>query len=486
MVGEKEQTVRTRVNVGFVWILAISHFAGLGMGVILSLFGTGCGSGGDRSISTPPRVSKLPKPTVLRTLYRVVNGADRMTSFGADERSVYPVEGQLYYVPDSQGTGQNILNRMVNSDGTDHADAVEALNGYSIDEVLGYPWSTPSPRAVAQMLEGFNSGTGDYAMLIPGENLEGYTVQRLPSYGYPRYGSSGEVMLSLTAGGVEVESNAVAGGVLWRWTWNGMEFVNNADYGREIQAAFYYPPTSEIYNPNEAGDYFPRADPATAHGSPVLRLENQGNTQITRTVPLNWDAPSFGGDADHPVIWDQIVLGKDLTLNYANLGAVAKYTTHLVLPAATGGGIAAPAIYLRANFTRFWTYDATSKTLQEVTTQVPNGCHSSESFFFHPAFGGTIASDATGMFAMGVYSVDVAHGGATTFIALQIYPCSGDGTAESAGDTVVMNPVRGGGDGVNPNATFPAGESTYTVYLITDTVQNVAAQMDRLYGMGAK
>jgi hypothetical protein len=33
---------------------------------------------------------------------------------------------------------------------------------------------------------------------------------------------------------------------------------------------------------------------------------------------------------------------------------------------------------------------------------------------------------------------------------------------------------------------FPAGESMFNVYIITDTVQNVAAQMNSLYSMGAK
>jgi len=33
---------------------------------------------------------------------------------------------------------------------------------------------------------------------------------------------------------------------------------------------------------------------------------------------------------------------------------------------------------------------------------------------------------------------------------------------------------------------FPAGESAYNVYLITDSVQNVAARMDDLFKMGVK
>lgn len=455
---------------------------------IAVLFEFGCGSG--PTLSPPPPATTppppLPTPMVLRTLYRVlVNGSDRTTSFGLQERSVYPLEGQLYYVPDVQPSGQITLNRMVNGSGTDHADAVAPLNGYSVDEVLGYPWTSASILGLAQMAEGFNSATADNALLIAGEDLAGYLPRPLGVYGFPRYGSAGEVLLTLTAGGVQVQSNAVAGGVVWRWIWNGMEFVNNDDYGREIQAAFYYPPTSGTYNPNEAGDYYSRANPSTAHGSPVVRFENQGNTQITRAIPLNWDAPAFGGDADHPVIWSQIVLGKDLTLNFDNMGPVARYTTHLVLPDEALGGIAAPAIYLRSNFNRFWTYDAKSKTLSEVTNQVPNGCDGGHEYFFHPSFGGTIISDASANFAMGAYAVDASHGGFTTYFSMGKYLCSGDGDAESAADTVVMNAVRGGGDGISNNLMFPKGESTFNVYIVTETLQNVIAKMDQLYAAAA-
>jgi hypothetical protein len=455
----------------------------------LSLVMAGCGGGSQTTAPPPPPPPPpvLPTPTILRTLYRVVvNGTDRMTSFGPNERSVYPLEAQLYYVPDAQVAGETALNRMVNTSNTDHADAVDVLDGYSLDEELGFPWSRASLPGLSQMEEGFNSITGDNAMLLPGENLPGYVPQTIPVYGYPRYGDAGEALLTLTAGGVQVQSNAVAGGVVWRWFWNGMEFVNNADYGRQIQAAFYYPPNSGTYNPNEAGDYYSRADPTTAHGSPLLQFENQGNTQITRTVPLNWDPVAFGGDPDHPVIWSQIVLGKDLTLNFNNMGSVAKYTTHLVLPASTEGGIAAPAIYLRASFNRYWTYDAPSRALMEVTGQVPNGCPVGNEYFFHSSFGGSIISDASGNYAMGLYAVDEEHGGTANYISMGKYLCSGDGAGESAGDTVVMNAVRGGGDGIERNTVFPAGESTYNVYLISDSVQNVAARMDDLYHLGVQ
>jgi hypothetical protein len=284
-----------------------------------------------------------------------------------------------------------------------------------------------------------------------------------------------------------VQSNAVAGGTTWRWFWNGEQFLNHSDYGREIQGAFYPDPNPSV-NPNEAGDQltFAFLDQSLKHGSPVIRFENQGNTQITRAIPLNWDAGLYGGDQDHPVIWDSLIIGKDLVLNFNNMGSVAKYTTHLSLPNAMLGGMAEPAIYLRASFTRFWTYDAPSKTLREVTNSVPSGCAEGKEFFHHAAFGGTIISDDPGSHALGVYGVNEASGGSVSYFSLGKYLCEGDGPDESAGDTVVMNVVRGGGDGFSQSVMFPAGESTYNVYLVSDSVQNVAIQMDRLYAMRVK
>jgi hypothetical protein len=128
------------------------------------------------------------------------------------------------------------------------------------------------------------------------------------------------------------------------------------------------------YNPTEAGDFFNFSDQSLKHGSPVIEFQNQGRTQITRAIPLEWDPRQFGGDVDHPVIWDTLVLGKDLELNFNNLGAVAKYKSDLVLPHALFGVFAIPAGYLNSNFNRYWTYDAKSKVLVEVTSAMPDGC----------------------------------------------------------------------------------------------------------------
>src|SRR5262249_3226776 len=207
----------------------------------------------------------------------------------------------------------------------DHADGTDAPTGYNMEETLGYPWAKASLPGLDVLSEAVNLSTGDHALVAPSESLPGYTGSSLGVYGYPRFVNTTEEVLSLTAGGVTVESNKVAGGVTWRWFWNGMEFENHFGYGGEIQAAFYY--DNGPLNPNEAGDgYFP-AGISAGNGSPTVRFENQGNTQVTRAVPLNWDPTVFGGDIDHPIIWDSLILGKDLTLNFNNMGPLARYTT---------------------------------------------------------------------------------------------------------------------------------------------------------------
>ena len=452
--------------------------------LILAVLESSCGGGR----STPPPVashSTVPTPTLLRTLYRVVNGSDRITTIGPDERSSYPLEGQVYYVPDQPASGRTTLNRLINSGGTDHTDAISNLSGYSQDIILGFPWTSPSGSGVSQLSEFLNSGTGDYALLAPSESLPGYNPQPLAAYGYPRFGNASEVLLSLSAGAVTVQSNEVAGGATWRWFWNGVQFLNHADYGREIQAAFYYGTTPDL-NPNEAGDRltFNFLDPSIKHGSPVLQFQNQGITQITRAVPLNWNPTVYGGDQDHPVIWDTLVLGKDLTLDFNNLGPVARYTTHVVIPATAQGGVQNPAGYLLSSFNRYWTYDAGLQKLSEVTGSMPDGCfHLTDNQFggisFSVDFGGIIMSDASGTNAMGVYGVSVGHGGSVSYFAMFKFFCWGDGASETSSDNTAWSAVYATG-------TIPGGETTYNVFLITDSLQNVTARMDDLFRLGVR
>jgi len=105
----------------------------------------------------------------------------------------------MYYVPDQPGTNRVSLNRYVNAGLTDHADGMSPVANYTLEEVLGYPWTQASLPGLTSLSEGFDSSTGDYALMFPSENLPGYSASSLGVYGYPRFGNSSEVLLSLSA-----------------------------------------------------------------------------------------------------------------------------------------------------------------------------------------------------------------------------------------------------------------------------------------------
>ena len=118
---------------------------------------------------------------------------------------------------------------------------------------------------------------------------------------------------------------------------------------------------------------------------------------------------------------------------------------------------------------------------------MPDGCayltddtFGGTSFFVD--FGGIIMSDASGAKAMGVYGVSIGQAGSVSYFAMFKFFCWGDGPSETASDTTAWSAVYGNGTDV----LFPAGESTYRVYLVTDSVRNVAARMDDLFQLGVR
>jgi len=76
---------------------------------------------------------------------------------------------------------------------------------------------------------------------------------------------------------------------------------------------------------------------------------------------------------------------------------------------------------------------------------------------------------------MGVYGGSTASGGQVSFFGLYSYPCMIGETSEDAFNFNVWAAVRGNGD-----ILFPAGDSSYNTYVITESLQNVTALPRRL------
>jgi hypothetical protein len=303
-------------------------------------------------------------------------------------------------------------------------------------------------------------------------------------FGYPRYYNQSEKLLSLSGGGITVDSNEAAGGALWHWTWSGYQIINNWDNGRQIQTDIFPP---DYANPTEAGDTWSGYSvPALDHGSPVGLAENVGLTQRTRSISLEYDpdgtqqcvyeappgpCPGFGGGPDNPVVWSQVMLGKDLTLDYHGLGPVALYSAFMQVPKAlaVGTGREIPVIYARASFYRMFQYDAETDRLQEQP------CNN-VALAISPNYGGVIATTGDEDYAIGIYAINRSQGGSVDYLSLNYtWTCPGPpaDTGEFGSDTMIVDSVR--------TTAYPAGTTRTNVYLVSGTLKTVVEKMAALY-----
>lgn len=432
--------------------------------------------------------SSLPT-TVLNTLWRVdVSGPQRMTTWQSSERNAFSSEGQIWYAPTgSLGSTTQTLYRLYQGSIPDHMDSPNlGEGGYSTDGPLGNPWNSWSaPPGTAQLVRAYNPTAHVHALLQPNESLSGFTnLEQNGLFGYPRYNLAAEDLLTLSAGGVTIQSNRVAGGAVWTWSWNGAQFVNHDDYGREMQSDVLVANN----NPDEAGAIADQSVPTQdKHGSPLLSASNNGNTQSTRAIPLEFDPVGRGYTSNHdqPVIYKDVVIGKDVTLNYNGMGPVAKYTTYLSMPSAVvNAQVEIPATYMPSGhssgqFETFYTYDAVTDTFAPPT-QPLTACDErqvnvdSTPPLYGSGYRGVVISDDSGTHAMGVYGVGITQGGSVSYMTL--WDLTGPGCGF---DVTKFAAVYG-------PATIPAGVSTYTTYIVTGTKDQVHSLMHQLYLAGAK
>jgi hypothetical protein len=237
------------------------------------------GPGGDHMTSVKGRTETLPKGTVN--------------------------EGMLYYVSSRAGTDTFPLFRLLSmGSGNDHMDSnIVDVPGYQSDSLLGYTYAT-AYDAMVPINRMVKSDPVDHLIAFYGELLEDYFDDGILGYGYPRFGEmDGEgkqhnpVLAQIAYDGVTVNADLSWGGVIYELWWNGKQFVNHNDCGREIQTALFKPGLGDIeFGPTEAGDRM-------FQGSPVAEMRVTKRSLYTRSFPLQWDPRSYGGGVNNPVLY---------------------------------------------------------------------------------------------------------------------------------------------------------------------------------------
>lgn len=154
---------------------------------------------------------------------------------------------------------------------------------------------------------------------------------------------SGNASISGAFGGssIVITTTSRVAGAIHSLTWNGVEFVNSDDHGRQIQSAASFgvnPSTeNEAYNPTEAGS---AADGAGQTSTSVLRYKYvSGNYLETKSQMAFWLAPETmctSCSPDIPTInttyTSNHVLNKKVTIGAEGLPNVIKYDVSFTLP----------------------------------------------------------------------------------------------------------------------------------------------------------
>jgi hypothetical protein len=272
---------------------------------------------------------------------------------------------------------------------------------------------------------------------------------------------SGDAVIRAQAGKSElvIKTTKRLAGAIDSLTWDGKEFINSVDHGRQLQSASNLdagsPISDETYNPTEAGSRADHVGPASS--SVLLSLKADGNVLETRSRMAFWLKPgekSGPNLAKNTTIVSDHILAKRVAIGFRDLPQVLDYTVTFTLPAGekhTQATFEALTGYMPIEFSRFMVYDPAAKTAKPID----------------PVAGEQplplIFATESGSYAMGIYSPE---------------PKASYGRFRFAGHRVVkwncVFRVKNA-DGI------PPGDFPYRNYVAVGTLDDVVTSLKRLH-----
>lgn len=201
---------------------------------------------------------------------------------------------------------------------------------------------------------------------------------------------------------IVITTTSRVAGAIHSLTWNGVEFINSADHGRQLQSASNFNAgqrfVGETFNPTEAGSRFDGAGQNST--SRLLHLIAKGNQLQTTTRMAFWLRPgekSAGIVARNTESLSNHLLTKRVTIGHNNLPNVIRYDVTFGVPVGeqhTYAQFEAVTGYMPARFSRFQTFNPVAATLNPLSDGPGEQADP------------VILSTESGSHAMGVYSPD--------------------------------------------------------------------------------
>jgi hypothetical protein len=188
---------------------------------------------------------------------------------------------------------------------------------------------------------------------------------------------SGDSQIHARAGKSElvVTTTSRLAGAIGSVTWDGLEFINTTDHGRELQSAcsFDFSPTAnaETFNPTEAGSLDDGAGPTST--SRLLEIIASGNNLRTRTQMAFWLAPGERSDrqlALNTNVRSDVVLTKDVHISVGKWSQALDYHVTYTVPKNahhTAAQFEALTGYLSPKFEKFWQFNFQTGKLEPLS-----------------------------------------------------------------------------------------------------------------------
>ena len=206
-----------------------------------------------------------------------------------------------------------------------------------------------------------------FALIIGAIAITGAVRAALPA---------GDSQIRARAGKSEIVITTAArlAGAIHSLTWDGQEFVNRADHGRELQSAgsFDNSPAAnaETFNPTEAGSRRDGAGPGST--SRLLELVADGNHLHTRTQMAFWLAPgerSEGQLARNTGRLSEHLLTKDVRIGFGRWPQALDYHVTFTVPAQeahVSAQFEALTGYMPPEFSAFWQFNPRTGKLEPL------------------------------------------------------------------------------------------------------------------------
>jgi hypothetical protein len=181
----------------------------------------------------------------------------------------------------------------------------------------------------------------------------------------------------ITNGTLAVTVSRRDAGAVCSLIYDGQEFVNDHDHGRQLQVAWFYNDLGEAYNPTEAGS--DKDGVGAFSTSRLVSVQLDGETLRTVSHPAHWRHTSLPEKhRKNTGLVSKDTLTKTLRLGHEGDGHVLVFDTAVAVSGELTGPpihsmrIEAPTLYSNPHLSRHYQFDLASGKLEEVPSRARN------------------------------------------------------------------------------------------------------------------